>query len=175
MTHSRVPWRKWAEYQKPRRGCRRGWLGSVGGDRRQILTTGQRGIGGRAVQFAITVSRAPARKGSGGRLAGASNGVLGAGAPNGVLGTALSRQAAERPNALASPWERPTTTARSVNPQKKPRRSGPAPAGGRRLARHDFPECPRDSAMTALNSAATRGDQWGIWITDEAGRTGGVV
>ena len=71
------------------------------GDRRQILTTGQRGIGGRAVQFAITVSRAPARKGSGGRLAGASNGVLGAGAPNGVLGTALSRQAAQRPNALA--------------------------------------------------------------------------
>jgi len=61
------------------------------------------------------------------------------------------------------------------HPQKKPRRSGPAPAGGRRLARHDFPECPRDSAMTALNSAATRGDQWGIWITDEAGRTGGVV
>jgi hypothetical protein len=54
----------WAEYQKPRRGCRRGLAWQRRGDRSQILTAGQRGSGGRAVQLAITISRTRARKGS---------------------------------------------------------------------------------------------------------------
>src|SRR4051794_21279114 len=45
------------EYQNPRRGADGVWLGSVGGDRCQKRDW-TAGIGGRAVQLALTISRA---------------------------------------------------------------------------------------------------------------------
>ena len=48
--------------RNPAGGADGAGLAASGEDRRQILTTGQRGSGGRAVQVAITISRAPAGK-----------------------------------------------------------------------------------------------------------------
>ena len=50
---SRVPWRKLAKYQKPRRGCRRGFGWQCRGGSLPKLAMGQRGSGGRAVHLAI--------------------------------------------------------------------------------------------------------------------------
>ena len=52
---SRVPWRKLAKYQKPRRGCRRGfgWQYRGGCCQSSRVDSGDRG--GRAVQLALTI------------------------------------------------------------------------------------------------------------------------
>src|SRR6478735_3531535 len=61
---SRVPWRKLAKYQKPRRGCRRGLAWQYRGDRCQTSRMGQWGSGGCCPPREL-FSRASLARGSG--------------------------------------------------------------------------------------------------------------